>query len=268
MTLKKRRIILGVSIMALFIIAPVVLFYSMGYRINENLQIVEVGGLYVSSPLRNTEIFINNKEKKTPGMLQNGIFLKNLKPGNYSILINKEGYYPWAKELAVKERLVTEAKAFLMPKEPKWESFSPDETNKEIVDALKKTSKTKNLVILTKDEKQNLWLDSSQNIIYTEWLAEGDLVPYYFCDSFGACDKKIAILNSKFNIRKIDFYPTRRDVIIAAVQNGIFVIEIDGRGTRNIQPIYKGKEPVFIIHKNDKTIYILDDGIFTKIELP
>jgi hypothetical protein len=77
----------------------------------------------------------------------------------------------------------------------------------------------------------------------------------------------MVIINTISNVKNVDFYPGRKDVIIMASQNGVFAIEIDGRGNRNIQPIYKGKEPTFITYKNMNLIYILDDNNLIKINL-
>ena len=119
MTLRSRRIILLFSILAFVIMVPLVLLYTSGYRMDSGFHLIKTGGLYVSSPVSGSQIFVNNKLEKETNILQSGFFLQNLKPGKYSVLIAKEGYWPWLKELEIKEQFVTEARALILPKEPK-----------------------------------------------------------------------------------------------------------------------------------------------------
>ena len=75
------------------------------------------------------------------------------------------------------------------------------------------------------------------------------------------------MLNSKTLIRNAAFYPNRNDVVIVAVQNGIFALEIDGRGGRSLQPLYKGKNPTFTTYEKESAVYILDEDTLIKIRL-
>lgn len=119
MTLRKRRIILLISCLVFLGAAPLLLLYTAGYKITSNFLISRTGGLYVSSPLSGSEIFVKNKKEKETNILQSGLFLQNLSPGNYPIIVAKEGFWPWQKTLNIKEGLVAEARAFLIPMNPK-----------------------------------------------------------------------------------------------------------------------------------------------------
>jgi len=104
-----------------------------------------------------------------------------------------------------------------------------------------------------------IYITENNKEIWGEWISS-DPLPYYFSE------KKIKIFEAKTTVSSLDFYPKRRDVAIFASVNGIFAIELDGRGTRNFQPIYKGKNPTFTVVGN--ILYILDDGILIKATLP
>jgi hypothetical protein len=284
MTLKKRRIILAFCILLFLLVAPFVLFYTAGYRWNSNFQLYKTGGLYVSSPLSSSQIFVNDKLEKETNILQSGLFLQGLKPGKYSILITKEGYWPWSKNLQIKTQFVTEARAMLMPKEPKGtillrENYSPLEVSKydeilkslnDLRQPLKKRAtaeeKEARYSRLTSNQKEKLWWDPKANKLWVDWLADPASLPYYFCDDT-SCKEIMLVLDSEFQIKNADFYPKRKDIVIAAVQNGIYAIEIDGRGGRLLQPIYKGKDPIFTTYKNDNSIYILDEDNLIEIKL-
>jgi len=120
----KRRIILLISTIVFVFISAAVFMRSQGYVLNNNFTISRTGGLYISTPLPDSEIFIDHEKKKTSGIITSYVFNSNLKPGEYSILVAKEGYWPWAKTLTVKEGLVSEARAFMVPENSKGEILS------------------------------------------------------------------------------------------------------------------------------------------------
>lgn len=60
----------------------------------------------------------------------------------------------------------------------------------------------------------------------------------------------------KEKIKALDYYKNRNDVIVIAVEEGIYALEIT---QENLQPIYKGVNPIFVKKDND-TIYILDNN--------
>jgi len=284
MTLKKRRIILVVCVLLFLLAATFVLLYTNGYRWDSKLQLYKTGGLYVSSPLPNSQIFVNKKLEKETNILQSGLFLQGLKPGKYSILIAKEGYWPWSKNLQIKAQFVTEARAMLIPKEPKGtillrENYSPLEVSKyeEILKILKDLrqplkkrataeEKEARYSRLMSNGKEKLWWNPQENKLWANWLVDSASLPYYFCDDT-SCKEIILVLESKFQIKNADFHPKRKDIVIAAIQNGVYAIEIDGRGGRLLQPIYKGKDPIFTTYKNDNSIYILDEDNLIEIKL-
>jgi len=271
MTVAKRRTILALCVLIFLLIVPLFLFYTVGYRWDLKLGFYKTGGLYISSPVTGSKIFVNSKEKKQTNIFQSGVFLQSLKPNKYSILVTKDDYWPWQKTLVVKEQLVTEARAILIPKEPKgeivfWGNYSPLEMSKyyEIMANLKAT--TTEYTRLTVNQKEKLWWNPKDNKIWVEWLGAKESLPYFFCDD-NSCSDEILIFNSRSPVRNVDFYPKRKDAVIIAVQNGIYALEIDGRGGRNIQPIYKGKDPIFTTYQNENSIYILDEDKLIEIKL-
>lgn len=289
MNLRKRRIILGVCVAIFALAVPITLLYTAGYRIDSAFHLYKTGGLYVSSPLSGSKIFINNIEKKETNILQNWIFLQSLKPGKYSVLIAKDGYWPWAKNLQVKAKFVTEARALLIPKDTQGkvilkENYTPIEITKydTILQELKIMKKPltlsgkkaalpeqikKRYSRKTANEKQELSWNPQINKLEVEWKGDKNSLPYYFCDDSG-CNEKINILQSKYTIKNAEFYPNRKDIVIIAVNEGIYALEIDGRGGRLMQPIYKGKDPIFTTSKGENSVYILEENnVLVKVDL-
>ena len=348
MTLRKRRIILLICSMIFLAAAPLLLFYTLGYRLDGKFRISKTGGLYISSPLSGSKIFVEEKMEKQTNILQGGIFLQNLRKGNYPVLVTKEGYWPWQKNLNIKEGMVAEARAFLIPQTPQgqillkgsfsntWASpynkiilleekksggyqinfylpatntfltpISPETTNllffkKDIskiywkdgaiilTDGKKTiqadfnmsdetvTASTKSADTITvnnkyekfsRDKKERLWLDDKINAVWLDWLADKNSIPYYLCDTKPCESTTYLISGFTFPVKNTDFFPNRKDVIILAAQNNVFAMEIDGRGGRLSQPIYKGKDPTFTVFPNENKVYILDDGVLIAVNL-
>ncbi|MFA6524991.1 MAG: PEGA domain-containing protein [Patescibacteria group bacterium] len=96
---KKYRRIYALSLVFVFIIvAPLLILYATGFRYDFNeYKVIKTGVLAVDSDPRNAQIEINGEATgaKTPKVV------KNLFPGEYSVLIEKQGYFPWEKILPV-----------------------------------------------------------------------------------------------------------------------------------------------------------------------
>lgn len=274
LTIGKRRVALIVCVLVFLVAAPAVLLYSSGYRLGPNWTFNKTGGLYVASPISGAQIFVNDKLEKETNIVQSGLYLSGLRPGTYSVLIAKEGYWPWSKKMEVKSQIVAEARALLLPKEVdgeivKRENFSPLQKTEydDIYNMIKETKKlsstsTTTIERLISQERQKLWWNPKENKIWIEWSGEESSRPYYL-----EANKNL-VFKSPAQIKNADFYPGRKDTIIVAYQNAVFAIEIDKRGGQAKQPIYKGKDPIFITYKNKSSFYVLDEDALIKIKLP
>ncbi len=348
LTLKKRRIFLGLSTLAFLALAPILIFYTLGYRLDENFRIGRTGGLYVSSPISGSEIFVKNKPQKKTNVIQSGLFLQNQPVGPYPIIIAKEGYWPWFKQLSVEKGLVAEARAVLISKNPQGEillkgnfsglwaspynkiflleekratgiyatfylpetktfltSITPEtsrlllfkneiskifwengaillkgeknvirasfdmsnQTVKAVIEPISDFSFDYKTDKLTSNKKQRLWYDEKADAIWVEWLGEKENIPYYLCEEKPCEETKYFISNFQFPVKNSDFMPSRRDVVIAAVQNSVFALEIDGRSGRMSFPIYKGKDPTFAVFPSEQKVYVLDEGTIFAVNL-
>lgn len=348
MTIRKRRLILAVSGLCFSVLAPILLLYTLGYRIDRNFKIGRIGGLYIFSPVSGSEIFVNNEMEKQTNLLQNGMFLQSLKTGFYSVMVAKESYWPWQKTLEIKEGMVAEARAFLTPMNPKgtilfrgsfasvWASpydkilllektranqrqitFYLPETDAFLNPAPGKTAELlffkkeiskifweEGAVILeidgkkikvvfdlnlnsveaapelrylfstnhkyervTSRKKERLWQDPQTNEIWVEWLGDAEMTPYYLCATKPCESPRYLISAFLYPVKNADFFPGRKDIVVAAVQSSVFAMEMDGRSGRINQPIYKGKNPTFALFPDKSEIYVLDDGILYAINL-
>ena len=142
MTKKTRTILFLICLFLFILIAPSIIFYSQGYRVDINspaggIKITQTGGLFLKIVPKQVEVFVDGKLKKKTDFFFGSALIENLLPKKYKIQIKKEGYYPWEKNLEIKEKEVAEVKNIvLIPENPNfgiltkeikdfW--FSPDE---------------------------------------------------------------------------------------------------------------------------------------------
>jgi len=104
----RRRIIPWLYVAAFIVLAPVLVFYTAGYRYNiKKAQIERNGTLIVDSTPNGAAVSIDDKStgNKTP------VTFQNIVPGWHHIRVDKDGYQSWDKWLEVRPELVTFANA-------------------------------------------------------------------------------------------------------------------------------------------------------------
>jgi hypothetical protein len=117
MTKRTRMILWLLLVFLFFILTPSVILYSQGYRVDwKAKRIVQTGALYFKIIPTRTNVLVDGKLQKTTDF-----FFGSALPGSHYIQISKEGYQPWAKQLEVQERQVTDAKnIILFPQIPEF----------------------------------------------------------------------------------------------------------------------------------------------------
>lgn len=126
---KKFKKLLFFSLVALFIISvPATILYSQGYRFDfTKREIVQTGGFYFKVNPAGVKIFLENGQPIKTNFFSDGTFISGLLPKTYQIIIEKDGYHSWNKELTVEERMVTESKnIILFPTDPKFNFLFKD----------------------------------------------------------------------------------------------------------------------------------------------
>jgi hypothetical protein len=102
----QRMIAFYSSAILFFVLLPILLSYSLGYKIDYSpFRIYKTGILYINSQPQGASIFINGKKHEglTPAQVE------ELKPGSYNVEVRRDGYYPWEQELVVRPNMVTRA---------------------------------------------------------------------------------------------------------------------------------------------------------------
>ena len=115
MQLKTRRILFFVLLGIFLVLAPLIVAYSLGYTINLKKKVfVETGSIFIKSQTPQTSIFINSTLVKETSFLSGSALLTGIEPGMYLVRIEKAGYQPWSRIVAVSPSLVTELRDVLL----------------------------------------------------------------------------------------------------------------------------------------------------------
>lgn len=119
--MKKHYLLSGIIFLFLILATIVVILYGEGYRFGlagGTPQLSKTGLLVATSLPNGAQVFIDGHlTTATDSTL-------NLAPGTYDVKIYKEGYFAWEKQLVVKQEVVTNANALLLPVAPKLESVA------------------------------------------------------------------------------------------------------------------------------------------------
>ena len=99
-----RKLLLWFFVLVFLISAPLVVFYTAGYRWNPKKGAIERNGtLIIDTTPTNAQIRLNNDllTETSPSTL------KNLSPGTYHIELSLDGYHPWEKTVDIRPEYVT-----------------------------------------------------------------------------------------------------------------------------------------------------------------
>lgn len=105
-----RRVIFALFATTFFVGAPLIVFYTAGYRVNfTTWRVQQTGVIALSSLPKGATITMNGKalNAKTPYVVQ------RLSPGKYTIDLEKDGYKPWNQIVTVGSGETTYATATL-----------------------------------------------------------------------------------------------------------------------------------------------------------
>ena len=149
---QKYRNALFISFLLIFfVLAPVIIFRSQGYRIDlQNRKIIQTGGFYFEVSPKQSSIYLDNEFSRKTDFFFNSILIENLLPKKYNVKITKDDYITWEKNLEISEKEVTEAKnIILFPKD-----FSFDVISNEVENFWVSPSEEK---IIWKETENNTW---------------------------------------------------------------------------------------------------------------
>lgn len=219
------------------------------------------GELQFSGLDNNTRVFVDNERQqlKTNGEVKS-VFVVS---GHRDILVSKDGYWPWLKQIDIKAGSTTELAPFLFPQKPAVEVVGEDDPEYEALVSMVSSSHapTEPNMLVSKDMNVTVW--KSGNAIKARWIGKSAL-PATFCAI--ACESEITVLNATTPIQTFAFWRGRNDLIIVAAGTDIYALELDRRPVQNYQPIIKGVAPSFALTKTG-ALYALDNNVLYHLNI-
>ena len=206
---KKTRNALAITFSLLFFLtAPIIFFYSQGYRLDwKKKTLTQTGALYFKVSPRKADIFLNRKLRKKTDWLSGSAFIENVLPKKYTVEIKKDGFHPWKKDLEITAQMVTEAKNIvLIPENLNFEIlagnvnnifFAPDGKK-----AILRETYLKKGTLLTETKTKEGWVLNILNLrqkIKTSFIEDNKLSPktVEFVDLKWSPDSKRVLLKTR-----------------------------------------------------------------------
>ncbi|MBU0707391.1 PEGA domain-containing protein [Patescibacteria group bacterium] len=149
MTRQTRKIILTLFIALFFIVAPILMYYTAGYRYDwGRKKIIKTGVISVETQPHGAQVILNGQKlgKKTPTTIA------NLLPGDYSIEVTKEDYLTWKNNISVKTDNATVIPEIILFKDASSLLIS----NKKVVQVLETNKDNISLIIAMTDDGYEL----------------------------------------------------------------------------------------------------------------
>jgi hypothetical protein len=223
------------------------------------------GAVYISHLDEGSIVFIDNQEKKRIDKPEDNLILRGIESGAHTILISRDGYWPWFKEIQIKKGESVKLSPFFVSDTPNSSVISTDDENYNL--ALSKINSvslpTFNKKKISKDGSIAFWVD--KETLFVEWLLDERERPDYFCNEFG-CHNVYVPLGVETDIKNVDFYKNRNDVFVISFGNGVFALEANNKDNQNFQPIFEGNNPQFVLN-DENSIYVLDSNILRKVSI-
>jgi hypothetical protein len=174
------------------------------------------GTISFSAPIYGMEMYVDGKfagASKSAGEKMSYQYIE----GKHSVIISRGDVWPWTKDIALQAKTTETLHPFFVKKEIK-----PTE--------------------ITQTIYGNNTL--SENPQYATAIA-------LFENAIIKEEIKAPLSSTKINgARSAEYFPGRNDVLLVAVNDGVFAVETGSTTPRNFMPIYKGTAPSFITSDN------------------
>ena len=233
------------TLLFLIIFLPTIL-YSVGYRFGNGFRIGKLGYLALTVPLPETTIYID-ESKKIVTTKENEKIKISLSPKEHSVIISRQSYYPWKKDIEIPSQKTVEISPMLISQNPSGSIITKyDPEYLKIINSIKQNS-------LPKKSEVKKSLDGSVEV----WVENNTIMSQKNNIIFEVIKPEEVISN-------IEFYKNDNNAIVFSAGKGVYAVEIDKTGTQNFMPIYVGEKPLFI-KADSASIYIQDVGTLMQV---
>ncbi len=239
MSLKTRRIIYLLFILAFVIISVVVLLYTSGYRYNFKKGVMQkTGVLVVESYPKDMKIWINDelKEEKTPAVIS------SLLPQKYNIKVGRSGYQIWEKDVRIypaRSTFIDYIEVFKSPSTPVYNKKHTEESGRYTLS----DSYSRDIYKFYTIKKENRIYIEKENIL----------------SSTTSTVSTLPVSVYKFlNFEGVSRYFSVKDIL----NDIIYIFRIDNFGNIKDSYIFKPAKGMDFNNDNDKVMYFNDYEIW------
>ncbi len=253
MRLKSRQIFFWVLVLIFLVIAPLVLFYSMGYRFNSQRGIfIFSGSVTVKSTPREVDIYIDEKQvpKGVINFLNYSYHIDGLKPGKHLLEIKAENYHPWSKETTIHSGISSEFWNVLLIRK----TFSSLDYGLNSVDNFYISSNNKKIAVVSNSPQTTVGILNIKN----SKLEQSFSFPNY---SFSKKEKENIEWSPKENKLIV---PLKKDS-----QKEYFLIDAEQQTTTNLNELLKTTDLQYVRWnpKNDNSLYYISNYNLFEVSL-
>ncbi len=214
-------------------------------------------------PQEGSVIYFDNRERGTTSSPNEVFAAEGLRTGTYSVIVAKEGAWPWTKDVFVTDHATVKIKSWNLPQRPEIEEVERTDAEYPRIRSLFRSIALPTEASPLSQEGVDIWIQN-KHIIKARWSGENRDVPYTFCNP--ECNEEMTVFTGSSNITSIGFFKERNDVLIFTNAEGVFAIETSSSGTQNFQPIMRVNDPLIFI-EDQNTLYIFENQTLHKLNL-
>ncbi len=260
-----RRLYLASFIVLFFAMLPAIIFYADGWRYKSGFGFVRTGGLYIGVPYPEADVYVNGEFVGQSGFLDRSFYLGDLSPSSYVVHVEREGYREWNRVLIVEERLVSDARALLLPERiTPVRLLAATTTNSQFATTTRLISRadrdayldifaatTTASTTIPVDEEDGVGLFIARGQLTARWIQSTAFPPSHFCMRPSSCVQEIVL--EEVGVTTAQFF---RGGVVYATRDGIVRFkEVDARETPVAATLFDIPNP---------DIRIIDDSLIIK----
>lgn len=256
---KKKVLIIGLAAVLLVFVV-----YNFGDRLG-GVSGSRAGGVNLFVPEAETKVFVDNRRTMVTDQKNDTVEIKDLGEGKHELIVAKDGYWPWSKQIVVDGSKRIELASFIVPMKPQAAEVAAGTEEHAKAASLLGQAKLPGPETRIKAPRERVEAWVEKDSIFAEWTVDKKDPPQFFCiDTF--CSEWRKVLDSTSKITGLGFYPGREDVLLFSSGETVYAIEIDQTGTQNFQPVFEGTSPTFAPAEGS-FIYVRDAGKIFKVAL-
>ncbi len=237
-----RRMYFAVFFALFLVCIPVAIFFASGYRLSSEFGFVRTGGVYLSVPYNDAEVYVNGESVGRSGLLNRGFYIDSLAPDAYEIRVEREDSLPWYRTLIVEPEVVTDARALLIPEAldiypltfANTTSTSTRSISREQYDLYLDTFDTELASTTVGRDGETLFVEGGD--VFVRLLDESTIPSSRFCARPSFCTREIAIEETRQKATGA-FY-IGDNVVYVTTEGGVFFAEPDVRPTSVTAAVY------------------------------